>query len=137
MVDLPPGAERLPHLVEILPPLAGVLLVSVASYVGALATLRALAVTQEVHARVLGLIENMAGYHCLACGEVGALFDDGGDAKRMFKEMGVPLLARVPFDPRLSRSTDRGVAFVGQYPDAPASMAVVEAARALTKALGE
>lgn len=135
LVDLPPGAERLPHLAEILPPLAGVLLVSVASYVGALATLRALAVAQEVHTRVLGLIENMAGYHCLACGEDGALFDDGGDAKRMFKEMGVPLIARVPFDPRLSRSTDRGMPFVGQYPDAGASKALAEAARAVRAAL--
>lgn len=137
LVDLPPGAERLPHLVEILPPLAGVLLVSVASYVGALATLRALAVTQEVHAAVLGLIENMAGYHCLACGEVGPLFDDGGDARRLLKEMGIPLIARVPFDPRLSRSTDRGMPFVGNYPDAPASLALIEAARLLLARLAE
>ncbi len=136
LVDLPPGAERLPHLVEILPPLAGVLLVSVASYVGALATLRALAVTQEVQVEMLGLIENMAGYQCLACGEVGALFDDGGDARRLLKDLGIPLLARVPFDPRLSRSTDRGMPFVGNYPEAPAALALIEAARRLRARLG-
>jgi Mrp family chromosome partitioning ATPase len=45
---------------------------------------------------VLGIVENLSGYHCPGCGVVQPLFE--GDAgRRLATAHGMPLLARLPF----------------------------------------
>jgi ATP-binding protein involved in chromosome partitioning len=53
----------------------------------------------EARIPLVGVIENMAGYACGACGDEGPLF--AGDAgAALAAAFDVPLLARVPFDLR-------------------------------------
>jgi ATP-binding protein involved in chromosome partitioning len=137
LIDLPPGADRLPAVADLIPALSAVVVVSIPSYVGGLAVMRAVAMAEEVAAPIAGLIQNMAGYQCLSCGSVGPLFDQGSDARQLEEQAGLPLLARVPFDPRLARSVERGVPFVGTYPDAPAARALVQAAEGITAFLSK
>ena len=52
----------------------------------------------EAGVPLLGIVENMSGYRCDACGVLRPLFQ-GTAGDDLAAEFGVPLLARVPFTP--------------------------------------
>lgn len=134
LLDLPPGADRLPTLLDLLPGLTGAVVVTIPSGVAHLVVRRAMTLARERGARLLGLIENMAGYVCPTCGALGPLFEGpGGEATAA--QHGVPFLGRVPFDPRLAAAADRGRPFVLEHPDSPTGRALGEIAQALATAV--
>lgn len=51
----------------------------------------------KTQVKVLGVIENMAGYVCPCCGEISNIFSKGG-GEIMAKECNVPFLGSVPLD---------------------------------------
>lgn len=107
LVDLPPGTDRLDALVELLPRPPGVVVVTIPSEASYRSVRRALETARDSSVVVHGVIENMAGYRCDGCGASRPLFQ--GDAgERLAREAGVPLLARVPFDPRVQGAADAG-----------------------------
>jgi ATP-binding protein involved in chromosome partitioning len=67
---------------------------------------------------VLGLVENMLGFNCDSCHSVRPLFPQG-DFAGLSQSSDVPILGRLPFDPRLADCAERGALFVREYPDAP------------------
>ena len=134
LIDLPPGADRLPTLLDLLPGLTGAVVVTIPSAVSHLVVRRAMTLARERGARLLGLVENMAGYVCATCGTVGPLFEGpGGEATAA--QHGVPFLGRVPFDPRLAAAADRGRPFVLDHGETPAGRALTGIAGALTAAV--
>jgi ATP-binding protein involved in chromosome partitioning len=85
---------------------------------------------------VLGVVENMSGFPCPHCGEPLDPFGVGGGdlvAERLTRALGteVPVLARIPFDPRLREGGDTGHPLVVDHPDAPAAASLVGLAEAL------
>jgi ATP-binding protein involved in chromosome partitioning len=112
LFDLPPGAERTVQYAEYLAPLdapAGRLtgrlafvMVTVPSDLARGVVARSLAALEGARGRLLGYVENMAGYFCRECGEVRPLFPEPT------VELGAPCLARLPFDPELAELCDRG-----------------------------
>jgi ATP-binding protein involved in chromosome partitioning len=98
LVDLPPGTERLSALMELVPDLTGILAVTIPADASRRAVARALEVARHHGARILGVIENMAGYACPSCGKIAPLFK-GAAAKVLSKAAGAPVLASIPFDP--------------------------------------
>jgi len=107
LVDLPPGTDRLDALVELLPRPPGVVVVTIPSEASFRSVRRAVAAAREASLPVHGVIENMAGYRCAGCSVEGPLFH--GDAgERLAREAGAPLLARIPFDPRVQAAVDAG-----------------------------
>jgi ATP-binding protein involved in chromosome partitioning len=130
LVDLPPGTGRLDTLAEFAPGMAGVVAVTLPSEASLRAVRRALVAARASGIRVLGVVENMAGYVCGECGVAGPLFQ--GDAGAVLsREAGSPLLARVPFDPRAQAAADQGRPLEG----AGSAAALAEAAAALDAAL--
>ena len=55
--------------------------------------------------------------------------------EELAREYGVPLLARIPLDPRISRAADEGVPFFLKYPDSPAAREILELARRLASSV--
>lgn len=107
IVDLPPGAERLEQLAGLVRERLEVVAVTLPSGASRSSVMRSLHVAGEAGVPVLGVIENMSGYSCPACGERRPLFP--GDAgRRLADEADVPLLGAVPFDPSASELADRG-----------------------------
>jgi ATP-binding protein involved in chromosome partitioning len=98
LVDLPPGTERLSALLEFVPDLSGILAVTIPADASRRAVARALEVAKRHGAKILGVIENMAGYACPSCGKVAPLFK-GEAAKALAKASGTTVLASIPFDP--------------------------------------
>jgi predicted Fe-Mo cluster-binding NifX family protein len=81
---------------------------------------RSITFCQQVGLPVLGIVENMSGYACPKCGESTALFKTGG-GQQLAQEMQVPFLGKIPVDPQIVDSGDRGIPFVEQT--APSSSA--------------
>ncbi len=76
--------------------------------------------------KVLGVIENMAGFVCPHCGQVTHVFSrDGGGA--MAAKAGVPLLASVPLDPTIVEAGDAGKPYIYHYSKSPAAQEFVKA----------
>ena len=134
LIDLPPGADRLPTLLDLLPGLTGAVVVTIPSGVSHLVVRRAMTLARERGARLLGLVENMAGYVCPTCGTVGPLFEGPG-AEALAAQHGLPFLGRVPFDPRLAAAADRGRPFVLDHGETPAGRALAGIAGALASAV--
>jgi ATP-binding protein involved in chromosome partitioning len=134
LIDLPPGADRLPTLLDLLPGLTGAVVVTIPSGVSHLVVRRAMTLAREQGARLLGLVENMAGYVCPTCGAVGPLFEGpGGEATAA--QHGLPFLGRVPFDPRLAAAADRGRPFVLDHGETPTGRALTGIAAAVAAAV--
>ncbi len=114
LADLPPGAHALEDIAELVPTIAGALVITIPSDESRRAVERTMRRAVECGIRVLGIVENMSGYECQRCGETGPLFDgSAGDA--LAAEFGVPLLARLPFvrpdsHPRPARRDERMMA---------------------------
>lgn len=107
LVDLPPGTQRLVDLAELAPWLDGVVAVTVPSEASRASVERALELARRRRIRLLGVLENMAGYVCPGCGEVGPLFPgDGGE--RLAARFSAPLLGRVPFDAEAAALAEEG-----------------------------
>jgi len=84
--------------------------------------------------RVLGLVENMAGFVCPKCKSTSQIFRaTTGGAEGLAGEMGVPFLGRVPLDPRIGMACDYGESFFEAFPDSPAC----EALRGVVRRVGE
>ena len=104
LVDLPPGAPRLVDLHELLPELTGVVAVTIPTDESLDSVHRALSVTRDRGVPILGLVENMVGVHCAACGHRQSLFP--GEAGRSLSaafDLGPPVT--LPFG---ATNTDHG-----------------------------
>jgi ATP-binding protein involved in chromosome partitioning len=96
LVDMPPDASRLGDLATLVPRIAGAIAVTIPTAESERSVARALDAADAAGVPVIGIIENLSGYACGGCGEIGPLFD--GDAgNRLATAHGVPLLARIPF----------------------------------------
>lgn len=111
VIDLPPGADRLPALYRWLPAGAAALAVTIPTEVSLLAVERSLQRAQAARIPLVGLVENFAGIHCAKCGAETPLFPGAG-AARLASDTGVPLAARVPFDSELARTADAGEVYL-------------------------
>ncbi len=96
LVDLPPDMDRLTDLAELVPQLAGTILITIPSDESRRSVARAIRAAGAGGIHLLGIIENMSGHRCGSCGSLRPLFPGTAGAD-LALELGVPLLARVPF----------------------------------------
>jgi ATP-binding protein involved in chromosome partitioning len=106
LLDLPPGAERTLQVAQLLGPRASFVLVTVPSAVAREVVARSLDALAGGKGRVVGYVENMAGYWCGDCGAVRPLFPAA-------EPLPLPLLGSIPFDPALAADCDRGTSTPG------------------------
>ena len=80
--------------------------------------------------RVLGVVENMSGFVCPHCSKESEIFSPlTGGVEKMCAEMDVPLLQKVPLDPKLLMSCEKGKPFVEENAESPAALALKALAR--------
>lgn len=122
VVDLPPGTGDAPLTLVQQVPISAAIVVTTPQDVALLDVGRSLAMLEQVSVPVLGIVENMAGYVCPACGHDDPVF--GGDgAVVLASHFGVPLLARLPIAPAVREQGDAGIPVVVAQPDHPAAEA--------------
>lgn len=103
-VDMPPGTGDVPLTVFQSLPLDGIIIVSTPQSLVSMIVQKAVAMAQRMDIPVLGMIENMRFLKCPDCGKEIPLFgsDDAVDSTN------VPVLERVPLDPKVAAACDAG-----------------------------
>jgi len=127
IVDLAPGIEDLNRLMRMFIP-TGVVMVTHDSGSAAIAFRHALDMNKEIGAPIIGAIENMTAFGCDNCRSVRPLFPQG-ETTRIVREADIPIVARLPFDPRFAESSDRGRIFVSEFSETPIAKQLTEMAR--------
>ena len=122
VVDSPPGTGDEPLSVAQLIPATGAVIVTTPQEVSLLDSRKAVAFARKLNLKILGIIENMSGMTCPHCGKPINLFKEGGGEKTA-KEMGIPFLGKVPFEPHIVESGDIGKPFIVENPDSEAAKA--------------
>ncbi len=97
-VDLPPGAAAAVDLVGLVPDLAGAVAVTIPTDEALQSVARAIQASRDAGIRLLGIVENMSGYRCAACGDVRPLFP-GTAGDELSRQFHAPVLARLPLQP--------------------------------------
>lgn len=115
-IDLPPGTGDIHLTLAQKIPVTGAIIVTTPQDIALLDAKRALAMFNKLHIPVLGVIENMASYHCPACGHEEDIFGRGG-GESMSKEMAVPFLGTLPLASEIQKDTDIGKPTVVRDPE--------------------
>jgi ATP-binding protein involved in chromosome partitioning len=135
LVDLPPGTgSDAMNLMQYIPDLNGLVVVTIPPYVSQLAARKACLISRKAEVPVLGVIENMSGYICHQCGKEFDVLQRGGGEK-LAEELGIAFLGRIQLHKDLSKASDMGEPFVYKYPDNPGSKGMMDAAKNLIKLL--
>ena len=67
---------------------------------------------------MLGVVENMSGFVCPNCTHESQIFAPvTGGANQMCAEMSIPLLGKIPIEPKLLMSCEGGKCFVRECPE--------------------
>ncbi|MHB8351968.1 MAG: Mrp/NBP35 family ATP-binding protein [Thermoplasmata archaeon] len=107
LIDMPPGTSDVPLTVFQTIPIDGMVFVFTPQELSALIVRKAMNMARDLHVPLLGIVENMGHMACPHCGKDLEPFGPSGVA-RIAEEYGVPLLARMPIDPRISILGDAG-----------------------------
>ena len=112
LLDMPPGTSDVPLTVFQTIPIDGMVFVTTPQELSALIVRKAIVMAEELHVPLLGLVENMGEVKCPHCGEV---FNPYGKShsEAILGHHDVPLLGRLPVDPKLSELGDSGQ--IGEY----------------------
>lgn len=127
LVDVPPGTDKISRLLDLVPNLDQMLVVTTPSEAARFVVSKSIRLARDAGVRTIALVANMTEHTCPSCGHVSHLFVGDGD-RRLAEETGCPLWARVPFDPRLGTATDLGTPLVLTDPDAASSRALLSLA---------
>ena len=130
ILDLPPGTGDAQLTVAQQVPLAGGVIVTTPQDVALLDVRRGITMFEQVHAPVLGVIENMSFHVCRECGERTEVFGHGGGS-RMARQFGVPFLGEIPLVRAIRAAGDAGTPIVVADPAHPQSTAFFELAGAV------
>jgi ATP-binding protein involved in chromosome partitioning len=107
IVDLPPGTGDVQLTLCQAIPLTGAVVVSTPQDVALKVAQKAIAMFNQLHTPVLGIIENMASYVCPSCGARDDVFGSGG-ARHAADRLGVPFLGEIPLATEIRTSSDAG-----------------------------
>uniref|UniRef100_A0A663N4E4 Nucleotide binding protein 1 n=2 Tax=Athene cunicularia TaxID=194338 RepID=A0A663N4E4_ATHCN len=77
----------------------------------------------KVKLPVIGVVENMSGFICPKCKKESQIFPPTtGGAEKMCQNLNVSLLGKVPLDPQIGKSCDKGQSFLAEAPESPATL---------------
>jgi ATP-binding protein involved in chromosome partitioning len=132
LLDLPPGTGDVSMTLAQLLPQAKVVIVTTPQPAAQTVARRAAEMAAKVDLELLGVIENMSGF-TTPDGQRFTIFGEGG-GQLLADELDVPLLGKVPLAQALREHADSGTPLVLAQPDAPASVAIRDAARGIVAA---
>lgn len=134
LIDLPPGTGDIQLSLAQMVPLAGAVLVTTPQELSVIDVRKAVAMFKTLNVPMLGVVENMSYFLCDSCEKKHYIFKQGGGSK-LAAELGLPLLAEVPMDPRIVETSDAGKAVLVSLPSSDAAKAYASAAKSISDSL--
>lgn len=116
LIDLPPGTGDVQLTLSQKTPVSGVVIVTTPQEIALLDARKALEMFRKVSVPILGVIENMSVYACVACGHHAPIFGEGG-AATMTEKYRVPLLGQLPLLMKIREYADCGKPIVAAEPN--------------------
>ena len=106
-VDMPPGTGDVPLTVFQSLPVDGIVIVTSPQDLVSMIVAKAVKMANMMHIPVLGFVENYSYLECPDCGKKINIF---GESKldEIAESFGLPVLARLPIDPKVAASYDNG-----------------------------
>ena len=107
-VDMPPGTGDVPLTVFQSLPVDGIIIVTSPQDLVSMIVSKAVKMAQMMHIPVLGFVENYSYLQCPDCGKKIEIF---GKSKldEVAEAFGIPVLARLPIDPKVAECYDSGL----------------------------
>ncbi len=107
-VDMPPGTGDVPLTVFQSLPVDGIVIVTSPQDLVSMIVTKAVKMAQMMHIPVLGFVENYAYLECPDCGKKIEVFGKS-NLDAIAAEHGIPVLARLPIDPKVAEAYDSGL----------------------------
>nr|XP_054762408.1 cytosolic Fe-S cluster assembly factor nubp1-A-like [Lytechinus pictus] len=130
VVDTPPGTsdEHL-SIVQYLKGAGvdGAVIITTPQEVSLMDVRKEISFCRKVQLPIIGVVENMSGFVCPKCKNESQIFPPTtGGASKMCEDLKIPLLGKLPLDPRIGKCCDEGNSFFDEVPDSPATQAYLE-----------
>ena len=106
-VDMPPGTGDVPLTVFQSLPVDGVIVVTAPQTLVGMIVTKAVKMAEMMDVPVLGLVENYSYFQCPDCGGRHPIFGES-TIDALGAHLSLPVLAKLPLDPALSRAMDEG-----------------------------
>ena len=108
-VDMPPGTGDVPLTVFQSLPVDGIIIVTTPQDLVTMIVKKAFNMAKMMNIPVLGLVENMSYVLCPDCGRQIKVFGES-HIDETAKELGVPVLGRIPMEEKTAKLVDEGAA---------------------------
>ena len=106
-VDMPPGTGDVPLTVFQSLPLDGIVIVTSPQELVSMIVAKAVNMAKMMDVPVLGIVENMSYFECPDCGKRHSIYGES-HLEQIAASHNIPLLARMPIDPKLAELADDG-----------------------------
>jgi len=130
VIDLPPGTGDIQISLAQQVNLAGAVIVSTPQDIALLDVVKALTMFEKAGVPVLGMVQNMAVWHCPDCGRTDHIFGEGGAAEEA-RRRGIDLLGDIPLSMAVRQGSDSGLPIILSEPNSPHAAAYKQIAVSL------
>ena len=134
MVDMPPGTGDIQLTLAQKVPVSGAVIVTTPQDIALLDAKKGIEMFRKVKIPILGVVENMATYHCAQCGHEAHIFGEGG-GDRIASDYQTQLLGSLPLDLAIREDADGGKPSVVADPDSAVSLIYRDIARHMAAVL--
>ena len=132
VIDAPPGTGDEPLTVAQTITDAKAVIVTTPQEVALADVRKSINFCKTVKMEIFGLLENMSGFSCPHCNEMVNLFGSGGGEKTA-RQMGIPFLGKIPFDPRMVTCGDTGACYQEVHAESEVTRAFTAVADMIAK----
>ena len=106
-VDMPPGTGDVPLTVFQSLPVDGFIVVTSPQDLVSMIVGKAVKMAQKMNVPILGVVENYSYLACPDCGKHISVFGES-HVEEAAEKYGLPVLAKLPIDPKINRMVDEG-----------------------------
>ncbi len=136
IVDLPPGTGDAQLTICQRVPVTGAVIVSTPNDVALATAKRGLVMFQKMNVPILGIVENMSYFICPHCNEKTDIFESGL-AEKEAENLKIPCLSKIPIEPKIAESGEKGVPIVNLHPSSETAKSFIKAAEALAQEISK
>jgi len=116
VVDTPPGTGDILLSLAQTVNISGAVVVSTPQKVAQVDAVKGVDMFKKVGVPVLGIVENMSGYVCSACGSTTQVFGSQS-LQPLIAGSGADIIGKIPLDPNIVQTSDNGQPLVLSFPD--------------------